>query len=87
MIVLFNGFYTLPSKTKKFDHADFITAYVGIPLYGGLYLFWKIFKLTRWVRSEEADIQTGKAGLDAADAHWPERKANNWWEKIWFFIV
>lgn len=87
VIVFFNGFYTFPSKTKKFDHKDFITAYVGIPIYCGLYLFWKVFKRTRWVRPEDADIQTGKAALDAADAHWPERKANNWWEKIWFFIV
>lgn len=87
MITFFNGFYTFPSKTKTFDHNDFITAYVGIPIYGGLYLFWKVFKRTRWVKPEEADIQTGKAALDAADSHWPERKANNWWEKIWFFIA
>lgn len=87
IIVLFSGFYTFPSKTKKFDLDDFITAYVGIIVYCVLYIFWKVFKRTQWVRPEEADIQTGKAALDAADAHWPERKANNWWEKIWFFIA
>ena len=87
IVILFNGFYTFPSKTKKFDRNDFITAYIGIPVYLGLYLFWKFFKGTRWVRPEEADIQTGKAALDAADKHWPERKANNWWEKVWFFIA
>ena len=84
---MFNGFYTFPSKTKKFDRNGFITAYIGIPIYCGLYLFWKIFKRTRWVKPEEADIQTGKAVLDAADRHWPVPKANNWWEKIWFCIV
>lgn len=87
IIALFNGFYTFPSKTKSFDRNDFITAYIGIPLYCGLYLFWKVYRKTRWVKPEEADIQTGKAALDAADSHWPERKANNWWEKIWYFIA
>lgn len=87
LILLFNGFYTFPSKTKKFDHSSFITCYVGIPIYLVLYVFWKVFKQTRWVKPEEADIQTGKAALDAADSHWPARIANNWWEKIWYFIA
>ena len=87
VIVVFNGFYTFPSKTKKFDRNDFITAYAGLAMYGVLFVFWKVFKRTRWVKAEEADIQTGKAALDAADGHWPNRIANNWWEKIWYFIA
>lgn len=76
-----------PSPTKAFDKQDFVTAYVGIPIYAALFAFWKIFKKTRWVRSEQADIHTGKAALDAADEHWPERKPRNVWERIWFFIA
>lgn len=89
MVIIFNGFYTFPnaSGSKPFDVNNFITAYVGIPIYFGLYLFWKIFKRTKWVKSEEADIHTGKAALDAADAHWPERVPRNILEKIWFFIA
>jgi len=87
LIILLNGFYVFPSPTKSFNVNNFITAYVGIPIYFGLYLFWKLFKRTRWVPSAEVDIQTGKAALDAADAHWPERIPRNVLEKIWFFIA
>ena len=87
MILFFNGFYTFPSKTKKFDRDDFITAYIGLVIYVVLFVFWKVFKRTRWVKPEEADIRTGKAALDAADGHWPQRVPNNWLERIWFFIA
>lgn len=60
---------------------------MGIPIYCGLYAFWKIYKKTTWVRSEEADITTGKAALDAADAHWPERTPRNFVERVWFWVA
>ena len=85
LITLFNGFYVFPSPTKSFDVDDFITAYVGVPIYFGLLLFWKIFKRTRWIPSAEADITTGKAALDAVQ--WPERIPRNVIENIWFFIA
>jgi len=87
IITLFNGFYTLPSKTKPFDVNNFITAYVSIPIYFGLYAFWKIFRRTKWVNSSEADIQTGKAALDAADDLWPVRVPRNLAERVWFWIA
>jgi yeast amino acid transporter len=81
MIILFNGFYTF----QPFLRDDFITAYVGIPIYFALFLFWKIFKGTKFVNPAEADIFTGKAALDAV--HWPEKKAKNWLQKIWYWIA
>ena len=83
IITLFNGFYVF----KPWSVNDFVTAYVGIPIYLVLFAFWKIFRRTSFVRPVEADIFTGKAALDAADAHWPERIPRNIWEKIWFFIA
>ena len=92
IVTFFNGFYTFPSthpsqSPKRFDVDNFITAYVGIPIYFGLYLFWKILKGTKVIDVRHADIQTGKAALDAADKCWPERKARNMWQKIWYFIA
>lgn len=87
IITLFNGFYVFPSATRKFNVDDFITAYVGIPIYFGLYLFWKILKRTKFVKASEADIHTGKAALDAADAHWPERRPRNFIERVWFWVA
>lgn len=87
LITLLNGFYTFPSPTKPFELDNFITAYAGIPIFAALFLIWKVVKGTRWVRPQEADIQTGKAALDAADAHWPERRPRNVFEKVWFWIA
>ncbi|KAL8836348.1 MAG: hypothetical protein Q9170_002962 [Blastenia crenularia] len=83
IITLFNGFYTF----GPFLRDKFITAYIGIPIYFALYAFWKVFKRTKWIPSAEADIHTGKAALDAADAHWPERRPRNVVERIWFWIA
>ena len=83
MITVFNGFYVFgPWKRDQF-----ITSYVGIPIYLVLFALWKIFKRTKFIKSSEADIYTGKAALDAADAHWPDRTPKNIIEKIWFFIA
>lgn len=83
IITLFNGFYVF----KPFSIDDFATSYVGIPIYLVLYLIWKILKRTSFVRPAEADIFTGKAAVDAADAHWPKRVPRNLWERIWFWIA
>ncbi|KAL8805170.1 MAG: hypothetical protein Q9182_002152 [Xanthomendoza sp. 2 TL-2023] len=83
IITLFNGFYAF----SPFDIKGFVSAYVGIPIYFALYTFWKFFKRTRFIKAHEADIHTGKAVLDAADAHWPPRVARNWAERVWFWIA
>ena len=83
IITVFNGFYVF----SPWSTDSFVTAYVGIPIYFVLYLFWKLFKRTKFVKSSECDIHTGKAALDAADAYWPVRTPKNVIEKIWFFIA
>ncbi|KAL8995716.1 MAG: hypothetical protein Q9169_004610 [Polycauliona sp. 2 TL-2023] len=82
-IVLFNGFYTF----GPFDVHGFVTAYVGIPIYAALFVGWKVWKKTKFVKADEADIWTGKAALDAVDGQWPERVARNWLERVWFWIA
>ncbi|KAF7193109.1 putative proline-specific permease put4 [Pseudocercospora fuligena] len=88
IIIIFNGFAVFTHNkdgTSNWSVQDFVTAYVGIPIYVGFYLFWKILKRTKFVRSSEADIWTGKAALDAEV--WPEREPRNWLEKVWFWIA
>lgn len=82
LIILFNGF---DSIAGGFNYQSFITDYIGIPIYFGLFLFWKVFKRTHWRNPAEADIHTGKAALDAVE--WPERFPRNMAEKIWFWIA
>ena len=83
IIILFNGFAVF--TTGRWSVDDFVTAYVGIPIYFILYAFWRIFKRTHFVKPVEADIWTGKAALDAE--HWPEVIAKNWIQKIWYWIA
>ena len=82
LIILFNGF---DAFAPSFDYQGFITDYIGIPIFFGLWLFWRIFKRTHFIPSAEADLHTGKAALDAI--HWPERNPRNMIEKIWFWIA
>ncbi|MCJ1272246.1 hypothetical protein MMC21_000032 [Puttea exsequens] len=87
IILLFNGFWTFPSATKGFDFNSFATAYVGVLIYAVLFVFWKVWKRTKFVKAEEADVLTGKAALDAADRFWPKRMPRNWVERVWFWIA
>ncbi|KAG9919105.1 amino acid permease, partial [Aureobasidium melanogenum] len=83
MILLFNGFAVFTKGNWSID--DFITAYIGIPIYIVLYLFWKVFKREPFVKPAQADIWTGKAAMDAE--YWPEQQPRNFIEKIWFWIA
>jgi yeast amino acid transporter len=83
VIIFFNGFYTF----SPFTIADFATQYVGVPIYFLLYVVWKLLKRTRWIKSAEVDLHTGKAALDAADANWPEQVPRNALEKFWFWLA
>jgi len=88
MIIIFSGFDVFVGKNHSHWKTDtFIAAYIGIPIYIALFLFWKIFKRTKWVNPADADIQSGKAALDAEDGDWPELVPRNIFEKIWFWIA
>ena len=83
VIIVFNGWQVF---TKGgWSVTGFLTAYIGAPIFFGFYGFWKIFKRTRVVRNEEADIWTGKAALDAEI--WPEHIPRNFIEKVWAWIA
>jgi yeast amino acid transporter len=83
IIIIFNGFAVFTRGHWKVD--DFITAYIGIPIYFVLYASWRLFKRTHFVRSAEADIWSGKAALDAEV--WEDPLPRNFLEKVWFWIA
>ena len=83
MVILLNGWEIF--LKGNFSGEKFVTTYIGIVVYFGLFAFWKLFKRTKVVDPAEADLWTGKAALDAEV--WPERKPRNVWEKIWFWIA
>ncbi|KAF5874922.1 putative amino acid transporter protein [Botrytis fragariae] len=88
MIILFNGFDVFVGENHShWNVTNFLTAYIGIPIFFLLYGFWKVFKRTKWIQSADADIYTGKAALDAEDDQWPDLEPRNIFEKIWFWIA
>lgn len=82
LILLFNGFDTIAGGWSA---TNFVTDYIGFPIYFGLFLFWKLFKRTKWRSPMEADLYSGKAALDAVE--WPIPVARNALEKFWFWLA
>lgn len=82
LIILLNGWDTIAGG---FNYQGFITDYIGVPIFFGLYLIGKIGMKSKWIPSSEADLFTGKAALDAVE--WPERVPRNMLERIWFWIA
>ncbi|KUJ18413.1 uncharacterized protein LY89DRAFT_684319 [Mollisia scopiformis] len=88
IIIVFNGFDVFVGEHHShWTVTNFLTAYLGIPIFFVLYGFWKIFKRTPWIHPADADITTGKAALDAEDGQWPEQIPRNIFERIWFWIA
>lgn len=82
---------------QPFNKQGFITSYFAIPYSIILFVFWKIFKKTKFVDPTTADLISGKAGVDEECKHWEEGGIKeNWqrelaqmsfvrrcWERIW----
>jgi amino acid transporter len=86
-IILFNGWkvFTKTDGKRNFTPTDFLTAYIGIPIFFVLYGIWRLCKNTRFVVPAEADIWSGKAALDAEV--WEDKLPSNIWGKIWAWIA
>lgn len=83
IIILFNGFAVFTKGRWLID--DFIIAYIGIPIFFGFFFFWKFFKRTKWLKSTEVDLFSGKAAIDAE--YWPEQIPKNFVQKFWYWLA
>ncbi|KAK5113031.1 hypothetical protein LTR85_011053 [Meristemomyces frigidus] len=59
--------------TGGFDYKNFITGYLGIPLYLIMICGYKIVKRTHGVKPHEADLFSGKDIIDADEQEWLAR--------------
>lgn len=57
-----------PETYGKFDYQNFITAYLGIPLYLIMIFGYKFVTKTKGIPAAEADIWTGKDAIDRDEA-------------------
>jgi yeast amino acid transporter len=79
--ILINGFNVF----WKFNASGFLTAYISIPLFVGLYFFWKVYKRTKIWKPLEMDFVTGIPTVEETEI--PEEPPRNVGEKIanWLF--
>ncbi|PGH07292.1 AAT family amino acid transporter [Blastomyces parvus] len=64
-----------PEKYGNFDYKNFITAYIGVPLYLILIFGYKFYTKCPGVKPHEADLWSGKDRIDREEAEFLARKA------------
>ncbi|RDL38531.1 Uncharacterized protein BP5553_02871 [Venustampulla echinocandica] len=67
VILLFNGFADFvpdPITGVKFQWQNFIVNYIGVIIYAGMFVGYKIFMRTKTWKPQEVDLYTGKARID-----------------------
>ncbi|WEW56028.1 amino acid transporter [Emydomyces testavorans] len=62
-------------KYGNFDYKNFVTAYLGIPVYLIMIFGYKIVTKCKVVRPEEADLWSGKEAIDREEQEFLARKA------------
>ncbi|WWC86560.1 uncharacterized protein L201_001437 [Kwoniella dendrophila CBS 6074] len=62
IIVLFSGFAVF--LKGRWNTSTFMANYISIPIYAVPFIGWKIYKKTRFVKSTEADLYTGRITED-----------------------
>ncbi|KAI5817774.1 amino acid permease/ SLC12A domain-containing protein [Pyronema omphalodes] len=97
LIAIFKNFnvFTYSKSYGKFDYKNFITGYIGIPLYLGLILGYKIWYRQPGIAPHEADLFAGKEAIDREEeeflrqqaARGPGTKAQQFYRKwiSWLF--
>jgi len=76
LIALFKNFNVFtPGPYGKFDYKNFVTGYLGIPLYLIMIFGYKLYMKEPAPRPEEVDLFAGKAAIDKEEAEFLEMKA------------
>jgi amino acid transporter len=92
LIAIFKGFsvFTYSPSYGNFDYKNFITNYLGIPIYLIMIFGYKIIMKSQRVRPETADVYGGKQKIDDEEAEFIAQqmeknhgKVESKWEKIY----
>ncbi|KAK6827589.1 proline-specific permease [Apiospora arundinis] len=83
--------HTMPFRTPlqpKWSVADFLAAYITIPIFLALYLGHKLWHRTPLCRKiEDIDVYTGVKEMEELEAMDEPPVAKNLWQKVWFWIA
>ncbi|GAA5859297.1 hypothetical protein JCM8547_001971 [Rhodosporidiobolus lusitaniae] len=86
LVIFFNGYSVF--LDGNWDTADFIISYITLVIFALLWVGWKLFKRTKFVRLESMDFFTGRRELDAMadDEAAKFVEPRNLFEKVWAWI-
>ncbi|KZT25359.1 general APC amino acid permease [Neolentinus lepideus HHB14362 ss-1] len=76
LFILINGFEVF----WHFNASGFLTAYINVPLFFGLWIFWKVFKRTHMWRPHQMDFTTGIPSEEETEE--PEVPPTTFWGKV-----
>ncbi|KAI1499576.1 amino acid permease [Biscogniauxia marginata] len=85
IVAFFNGFDAF--FPGKFSAKTFVPPYIDIPIFACLFLGYKLFKRTSFVKLGDMDLWSGKTEVDRLEGTWPEVQPRNFLERIWFWIA
>ncbi|EXJ61658.1 hypothetical protein A1O7_02087 [Cladophialophora yegresii CBS 114405] len=85
IVAIFNGYDCF--FPGRFSAKSFIPPYIDIPIFATLFIGYKVVKRTKFVKLSEMDLWSGKAEVDRLEGTWPEVKARNLLERIWYWIA
>lgn len=81
-----NGFAVFVNG--QWDVGSFLAAYITLPIFLALYVGHKIWFRTPFARrTEDIDIVTGVREMDALEAEDVPPVANNWVQRIWYWLA
>ncbi|KKZ65168.1 hypothetical protein EMCG_08988 [[Emmonsia] crescens] len=75
IIAIFNGFDAF--FPGNFSAKSFIPPYIDLPIFGGLFLGYKLIMRTKFVKTEEMDLFSGKEEIDRLEGMWETPKPRN----------
>ncbi|KUL85938.1 hypothetical protein ZTR_06380 [Talaromyces verruculosus] len=71
----------------KFSAKSFIPPYIDIPIFVALFLGYKIYYRTSFVKLDEMDFFSGKEEADRLEHTWEEVKPRNIFQRVWYWIA
>lgn len=69
-----------------FDAVDFVFDYIVVVIFVALYVFWKVYKKTKWVRLEDMDLVSGRK-LDMEKENGVEKREEEKRKVVWYVKV
>lgn len=86
ILTLTNGFQVF--FPKNWSAANFLAAYITIPIFLVLYIGHKLWFRTSWaIKVSNIDVISGKREMDELCANDVEPVPKNVWQKIWFWVA